>query len=592
MTIDQIYVVVTLVVSLVLFAWGYWRHDIVAIFALLALVFLGVISPTDAYQGFAHPAVITVAAMLIISASLEEAGIVDILARRIGTTVDGEMLTLTLLVGVVAVLSAFMNNVGALALMMPVSLAIAARKDIPPARLLMPVAFGSILGGLLTLIGTPPNIIISSYREQTVGAPFSLFDFAPVGLAVALAGIGATILFSRFLLGGKRASDAIQSIDFVDSYLTEVLIPEGSPFSDSTVGALEDRSQGNINVIGLIRDDKRISAPRVSFRLREKDIVVLEADPASLQELMNATGLELTGKHHIDSDNLSDAEGQLIEAVVMPRSLLDGQTLRGLRLHARFGVAVLAVARNGETLRARLGRTRFRVGDLLLLHVDPDGIDERLAHLSCMPVSGTTLGTRTFSFFPPFVFAAGLLLSVLNVVPIHIALVTAAAFVVAAGHLPLRRVYDSIDWAVIVLLAAMVPVGESLSTTGATALIATTILSLLGGMSGAVIVAVLIIVSVALSNVVNNAATAILMAPLSIEVAAGLGYGPDPFLMAVAVGSSCAFILPIGHQSNLLVMGPGGYQFADFWPLGTVVSAAVLAAAVPMILFVWPLTAL
>ena len=589
MTIDQIFVVLTLLTSLVLFAWGYWRHDIVAVFALLALVFLGVIPADKAYAGFGHPAVITVAAMLIISASLEETGMVDILARRIGTAVNADTMTLILLAGAVTVMSAFMNNVGALALMMPVTLAIAARKKISPSRLLMPVAFGSILGGLLTLIGTPPNIIIAAYRAEAVGSPFSLFDFAPAGIAVALTGLTATIVFSRFFLTRREGQGTSKSIEFVEAYLTEVMIPEGSPFNGKTIGDLEDLGQGDINILGIIRGDVTTVAPRASFRLMENDVLVMEADPASLQELLNVTGVELTGELHLESQDLGTTEGQLVEAVLMPRSLLEGQTLRQLRLHTRYGMNVLAVARKGETVRARLGSVRFQIGDLILVQGDARETNETLGRLGCLPVSGTNMESRNFSFFPLAVFAAGLLASALNLVPIHIALVAAAVTVVATRHLPLKRVYDSIDWAAIVLLAAMIPVGESLRATGATSLIASNILSLLEGTSGAVIIATLIVVAMVLSNVVNNAATAILMAPLSIEIARGLGFGPDPFLMAVAVGSSCAFILPIGHQSNLLVMGPGGYRFGDYWPLGTVVSLAVLCAAVPAILFVWPL---
>lgn len=592
MTLDQILVVATLGAALGFFAWGYWRHDIVAIFALLALVFLGIVPAEEAYAGFAHPAVITVAAMLVISAALEESGIVEMLARSIGTTVDGEFLTLTLLVGVVTLLSAFMNNVGALVLMMPVTLAISARKDIPPARLLMPVAFGSILGGLMTLIGTPPNIIVSAYRADAVGTPFSLFEFAPVGMAVALAGVAATIAFSRLFLSKETPSGKKPSADYIDSYLTEVALPDGSVFQEQSVGEIEEIGQGDVNVLGVIREGVTMTAPKTSFALEERDILVLEAEPSALRELLNATGLELTGEHHLDSENLGDVDGEIVEAVLMPRTTLEGQNLRNSRLHARHGVNVLAIARRGQTVRERLGRIRFRVGDLILVQGEASEMGNTLHRLGCMPVSGNSIEVQNFSFVPLLVFSAALLASALKLIPIHISLVAAAALVVATRYLSLRKVYDSIDWSVIVLLAAMVPVGQSLKNTGTTSLIATGMLSLLSQLPDAAIIAALIVFAIVLSNIVNNAATAILMAPLSIEIASGLGFGPDPFLMAVAIGSSCAFILPIGHQSNLLVMGPGGYRFSDFIPLGTLATIAAVIAAVPAILFFWPLSTL
>ena len=592
MTFDQAIVFATLATALVLFTWSQWRHDIVALSALLFLAVVGIVPPDAAYQGFGHPAVITVAAMLVISASLEENGIVDALARRIGVAAGGETSSLLFLVAVVTALSAFMNNVGALALMIPVALTVGARKDIPPVRLLMPVAFGSILGGLTTLIGTPPNIIIASFRDEAVGRPFALYDFAPVGIAVALAGVCAILLTSRFLLPERRGSRKKQSLDYIDSFLTEIVVPDDGPFATATVGALEEMGHGDINVLGLIRGNATTFAPRSSRQLKGGDILVLEADPDSLKKLVETSGVRLSGERHLNTQHLEETEGQMVEAVLMPRSILEGQTLRRLHLHARYGINVLAIARKGETIRARLGAIRFRIGDLILAQGNADEIDQALAHLGCLPVSGAPVETRRFSLFPLVVFAAGLLVSILDLVPIHISLVAVAVLIVAGRYLPIRKVYDSIDWAVIVLLAAMVPVGASLQSTGATSLIADTLLAWLDGLPGPVIIAALIIVAITLSNIINNAATAILMAPLSIEIAAGLGYGPDPFLMAVAVGSSCAFVLPIGHQSNLLVMGPGGYRFNDYWPLGTLVSLAVVCAAVPAILYVWPMAPL
>jgi di/tricarboxylate transporter len=589
MSVDQVIVVGILAAALVLFAWGHWRHDLVALSALLALVMFGIIPPDTAYRGFSHPAVITVAAMLVISAALEECGIVSLLVKRLNREGDGEAMTLALLAGVVTILSAFMNNVGALALMLPVTLEIAKRKEIPPSRLLMPVAFGSILGGLITLIGTPPNIIIATYREELTGEAFSLLDFAPVGLAIAAGGLLVMAFAARFLLPRRADTAFDHSVDQIRSYLTEIEIPEGSAFAGRSLARLEDIGHGNVNVVAIFRDDRRIVGPRSSFRLAEHDLLLVEADPASLQEFLSETHIELAAERESEPGTLSSDDVELVEAVVMPNARIESQTLERLHLHARYGVNVLAIARHGATLLARLGRVRIRVGDVLLVQGEAGAMTETLGRLGCLPVSGEGLSSRRFSLLPLLIFAAALLASGVGLVAIHIALVTAGLAIVVARFLPVRRVYESIDWSVIVLLAAMIPVGQSLETTGATGLAAAVFLKLLAGLPAIVVLGSLIVFAMALSNVVNNAATAILMAPLSIQIAAGLGFGPDPFLMAVAIGSSCAFATPIGHQSNLLVMGPGGYRFADYLPLGCVVSLAALVIGTPTILFIWPL---
>jgi di/tricarboxylate transporter len=589
MTGDQIAVVAVLIVSLVLFAWGKWRHDLVAIFALLALVLIGIIPADQAYAGFGHAAVITVAAMLVISAALEEAGVVDFLARRLNTAASGEAMTLILVTLLVTFLSAFMNNVGALVLMLPVTLQLASRKGIPASRLLIPIAFGSILGGLVTLIGTPSNIIISAYREQVVGQPFSLFDFAPVGLAVAAAGVGVIVLAARWLIPARDAAEVKSALRLVDSYLTEIEIPADSAFAGKTIEALEDLGHGNVGVLAIIRQNQQIVGPRASFHLAEGDVLLVEADQNSLQEFINETHLGMAAERHIGSDNLASEDIELVEAVIMPGSRMEGLTPEEMHLHSRYGINVLALARRGATMCARIGQIRLQIGDVLLVQGEAIAMTETLSRLGSLLVSGERIASRQASIWPMAIFAFVLLASGLGFIPIHIALVAGAALIVAAGFLPLRRVYESIDWSVIVLLAAMVPVGISLETTKTTGLLADAILAALQNMSPEVMLGAIIIIAMALSNVINNAATAILMAPLGLQIASGLGYGPDPFLMAIAIGSSCAFVTPIGHQSNLLVMGPGGYRFGDYWRIGGAVSIAAVLVAVPLILLVWPL---
>mgnify|MGYP003667351974 CR=1 FL=1 len=589
MTADQIAVVAVLFLALVLFAWGRWRHDLVSIFALLALVLLGIVPADEAYRGFGHAAVITVAAMLVISAALEETGVVDFLARRLNMVAGGEAVTLALVTLLVTVLSAFMNNVGALALMLPVTLQLATRKGIPVSHLLMPIAFGSILGGLMTKIGTPPNIIISSYRAREVGEPFALFDFAPVGIAVALAGVAAMLLTARWLIPRRPAAEISSALKIVDSYLTEIDIPEDSDFVGKTVESLEDLGHGNIGVLAVIRQGRRIVGPRATFHLAGKDVLLVEADQESLQEFINETHLGMAAERQIDTENLASDDIELVEAVIMPGSRLEGQTPEEMHLHSRYGINILALARRGATICARIGQIRLQIGDVLLVQGEGNAMTETLSRLGSVPVSGERIASRRNSVWPLAIFALALLASALNYVPIHISLVAGAALIVAARFLPLRRVYESIDWAVIVLLAAMIPVGNALETTGTTDLIAGGVQGFLEPLAPELIIGAIIVIAMALSNVVNNAATAILMAPIGLQIASGLGYGPDPFLMAIAIGASCAFVTPIGHQSNLLVMGPGGYRFSDYWRMGGTVSVAAVLVAVPLILMVWPL---
>ena len=323
--------------------------------------------------------------------------------------------------------------------------------------------------------------------------------------------------------------------------------------------------------------------------LAEGDVLLVEADQSSLQEFINETHLGMAAERHIGSDNLASEDVELVEAVIMPGSRMEGLTPEEMHLHSRYGINVLALARRGATMCARIGQVRLQIGDVLLVQGEAIAMTETLSRLGSLPVSGDRIASRQASIWPMAIFAFVLLASGLGFIPIHIALVAGAALIVAARFLPLRRVYESIDWSVIVLLAAMVPVGKSLETTKTTGLLADAVLAALQNMAPEIMLGAIIVIAMALSNVINNAATAILMAPLALQIASGLGYGPDPFLMAIAIGSSCAFVTPIGHQSNLLVMGPGGYRFGDYWRIGGAVSVAAVLVAVPLILLVWPL---
>lgn len=604
MVADQWIVFTVLLVTLAAFIWNRLRFDVVAMLALLAVAIAGLVPVDSVFAGFGHPAVITVAAVLVISQGLVNGGVVDEVARllaRAGNNAVLQVLTLTL---VVAVCSAFINNVGALALLMPVAIWMSREAGRSPSLLLMPLAFGSLLGGTITLIGTPPNIIIASYREA---GTFGLFDFAPVGLAITLAGIVFIGLIGWRLTPKREDPAAGEKLFSVGDYLTELKLTEGSDYAGSTLHNLltAGDSQNNLVVLSLIRDDKTTPAPSTFTILRENDVLLVEADTESLGEFLEITGLTLAsgapneevekdgtggkGRRQQAEDELVAGDARLIEAVVTPGSQLVGRTANRLNLRERYSVNVVAVARQGHRLKQRLADIRFRSGDILLVQGFEETLPANLRTLGCLPLAerGLAFGREKRLGLAGGLFAVAILVIVAGWVTPPVALVACAVAMVLAGLLEASDAYKAIDWSVVVLLAAMIPVGQALETTGGADLIARQILAIGEGQAPWLVLSIILIGTMLLSNVVNNAAAAILVAPIALGVAGQLGLSSDATLMAVAIGASCAFLTPIGHQSNALVMEPAGYRFGDYWRLGLPLSVVVTATAVPVILWVW-----
>jgi di/tricarboxylate transporter len=590
MSTEQGLALAVLGAALVLFAWGRWRYDVVAVFALLAVVGFGLVPATEAFNGFAHPAVITVAAVLIISRGLQNAGIVDFVGKALNPLKGRENLQLAALCIVVAFLSSFMNNVGALALMLPLALRLAYRDDYSPAKTLMPLAFASLLGGLVTLIGTPPNIIVASFRENATGTAFGMFDFAPVGITVAAAGLVFLVTVGWRLLPRTRAPADASNAFAIEDYITEAQVPEDSQMIGRTLFALEELARDEVTIIGLVRDDTRWLAPSGRQRLQAGDILILRGDTSALQTLMEEAALKLAPEHDIDREALTSEEVELIEAVVTPGSRLIGRTLAKMRLRTVYGINVLALARQGRRVVERLRETPFHSGDVLLLQVPRENASELLAELQCLPLAGRSvdIGRQRRLVLAGGLFAAAILAVMMNWAPVHIAFTAVAAALVGTNVVRPTELYTSIDWPVIVLLGAMFPVGGALEATGGTGLVAGWIQAGTQGFGVAWVILVLFVGTMFLSDVINNNATAVVMAPIAIALAERLGASPDAFLMAVAIGASCAFLTPIGHQSNTLVMEPGGYRFSDYWRMGLPLELVITLVAVPMLLIVWP----
>ncbi|MEM7169293.1 MAG: SLC13 family permease [Pseudomonadota bacterium] len=590
MTFDQGIIFAVLACAMVLFAWGKWRYDVVAVLALLVVVFAGVVPAHDAFMGFGHPAVITVAAVLIISRALKISGVVELLVGLLSRSRNRPSSQIAATGSMAAVLSAFMNNVGALALMLPVALRNAALSKEPPSRILMPLSFATLLGGLVTLIGTPPNIIIASFRESAEGAAFSMFDFTPVGLAVAVAGMLFISLVGWRLLPANRRSNPDDHDRFeIEAYIIEARVPEKSDLVGKQIRALEHLCDNEVSLMMTIRGERRRFAPAGTERLRAGDILILEGDPTALNPLFAENKLEVSREPHLSVEDLESEEIELVEAVVMPLSLIEGRSMRGMKMHERYGINLLAIARQGQAPKTRLGSIRFKTGDILLLQGERQSLKEVLSNLGCLPLAerGISLAPPKKSLLPAAIFALAIGAAALGLVQVQIAFVAAVVALLICNCLSMRDVYDAVEWPVIVLLGALLPIGEALQSTGGTALIAGGITELAGEIPIWALLTLLLVVSMLLSDLVHNSPTAVLMAPIAISIAKGLGLPADPFLMAVAVGSASPYLTPIGHQSNTLVMGPGGYHFADYWRMGLPLDAIIVAVAIPMIMWVW-----
>lgn len=577
--------------TLAAFVWGRFRYDLVALLALSAAVLAGLVDPSEAFLGFGHPAVITVAAVLVLSRGFQRSGLVDWMATRLLKVGDQITWQLLALVGTVAVMSAFMNNVGALALLLPVAMRIAREHRTPPSRLLMPLAFGSLLGGLSTLIGTPPNIIVSNFRADRAGEGFGLFSFLPVGGGVALAGVAFLVFLGWRLTPLRKGQASPDELFETADYLSELQVVPEAKGAGWTLRELQEACEDAVPVVAIVRGSRRIPGHAFHGILRPDDVLLVEAEPEELRTLQEKSGFQLAGSGKFAEQLADAADLKIVEAVVRSDAPILNRTVAQIRLFERHGLHLLAVARDGGRLRQRLNQVRFHAGDILLIQGDDEGLAENLAALGCLPLASRDLGLgkpRRLALSVA-IFGAAVAVMLLGWLPPAVALTLAAVAFVLTGILPLREVYDGIDWPIIVLLGALIPVGEALETSGGAQMVAQGLMSASSAWPPFVALILLFAITQALSDVINNAASAVLMAPIAMRLADGFSASPDPFLMAVAVGASCSFLTPIGHQSNTLVMGPGGYRFGDYWRVGLPLTLVVMLTAIPLILLVWPM---
>ena len=591
MTTEQILTFAILAGTMALFVWGRLRYDMVAVLALLVSLATGIVEPEQAFSGFSDDIVIIVASALVISAAVARSGIVESALIRLTGGMRRVGSQLTVLVGTVALLSAIVKNIGALAMLMPAAMRMAKRSDSSPSCFLMPMAFGSLLGGLITLVGTSPNVIVSRVREQMTGEPFGMFDYAPVGFGLTCAGVLFLRFGYRLLPSGRRGPVSIgEAVDITD-YATEAHVPPGSPLEGEMVAEFKALTSGEVKVTGIVRRGHRRGAPLPDSRIQADDVLILEGEPEALERAIAAAGLKLSGQHRAAANPTAASDVGVIEAVIERGSVLAGAAAGRIELHNRHGVNMIAVSRRGERVSSRLRDIVLCPGDVIVLQGPLRDLPARLRELGCLPLAERTLrlGDYRRGFIPLAVLAGAMAMTAAGWLPVAVAFFGAAALILLLNALPAREAYSHIDWSILVMIACLIPVSDALRTTGATELIAAWLSSLAGSLPPWGAVALIMGAAMSVTPFLNNAATVLVMAPIAATFAGQLGYRPDAFLMATAVGAGCDFLTPIGHQCNTLVMGPGGYRFSDYPRLGAPLSLLVLIVGVPLILAVWPL---
>ena len=585
---DQHILSIAIITLLGLFIWSKYRYDALAAGALVILIILGVIPANQAFDGFAHPAVITVALVLIISQGLKNSGLTGLVGKLIGGRSFTKFQFLICLLSIAAVLSSFINNIGALAILLPITLNICQKMGWHPSRFLMPLAFACILGGMNTTIGTPPNIIISEYKSTISEAGFNFFDFSYVGLSITVLSIIFIAVIGNRLI--RLRDDAASGSSLIDlkGYLFEVEVNESSSAIGMTLSAFKKEAGEDTEVLGIVNENGGVKKVKNNLRIKAGQILVIKTPPDDISSILNVFDFSIPKElHSFEDDDLEE-----IEAMITPGSRLIGRKYDFFLKLAYEELNLLGLWRKGAKYRTRLTRETFKAGDVLLLGIrdlDEEDVTNKIKHLGLMPLMQRELQTipsRSRLLKGIIFFLISIFLVTFNILP------TAAAFLLCVLGFARIRIIDSnfyrdIDWPIIIMLAAMIPIGTALQTTGLSDIISTSISNIAGDMSLFWLLFIILIITMATTDIINNAATAVIMAPISAGIGMQLGYDVEPFLMVVAVGASCAFLTPIGHQCNTVVMGPGNYKFTDYWRLGLPLDILIIAVSIPMILFVW-----
>lgn len=590
MDLPQIYAVFILSLTLALFIWGKWRYDIVSLIVLLGSYLLGLIPIENLFSGFGHPATITVLLVLILSHGLSKSGAAQYIVHLLDPLSDKPVIYMTALVALAAFLSMFMNNVGALVLLMPVAIESCRNSNRSPSEILMPLSFGSILGGMSTLMGTPTNIIISSYREKVMGSPFHIFDFAYVGGFVALSGILFIALIGWRLVKVRKKTGNDDMFE-IDSYLFEINVSEKSKLLDMTIKELETiLPEYDITIASLLHKKEYYPVPRKKHILNKNDILILEGNSENIDKFVSKYGVALLGADNVRETISYSPDTILVEMVIPPESSIVGKKVHQVRFKDYYRVNLLGISREGKPHRERLKDIILQAGDVLLIHANEDQLEDIIEKLECFPLAtrGVDFGKRKYALHALGIFSLSIILSATNILPIQVSFGLAVISMTLLNIIPVRELYDGVDWKVIILLGSMIPVGYAIETSGLSLLIAEKLVSLAASHTIIFLLSAVMIITMTMSDILNNAATAILMAPIANNIAISLGVSSDPFLMAVAIGASAAFLTPIGHQNNVIIMGPGGYHFGDYWKVGLPLEILIICISIPLLLTFWP----
>lgn len=573
------------------FVWGRFRYDLVAVVALVLGLAMGIIPAAEAFDGFKNDVTVIIACALIVSAAFARSGIVELVMRRVLPLLKTERSQVPVLTGAVTALSMATKNVGALAIMMPVALQVARRTGTAPSRLLMPMAFGAMAGGMVTLVGTAPNIIVAEVRQEILGRPFQMYDYAPVGLILTGIALAFLAFGYRILPKDRQGATSMKAALSANAYATEARVPEDWVAGPASLSELAALSSGDVKVLALIRDGKRRPKPHGNTGIQPNDVLLLEGEQEALQELIGRARFKLVRENKPITLEGPAGEIAIVEAVIGRNSLLEGQSVRQSDLYGQHGINLLGVSRSGYALTQHLKSAKLKAGDIVLLQGAEQGMPTALQALDLLPLAEreVRLGSARKRFLPAVVLAVAMTLVGFGVVPVAVAFFGAAVVIVALGGLKMREAYAALDGPLLVLIAALIPVSDAIQSTGGSDLIAGLLRNVFGGMPGILAVGGVMLASMAVTPFLNNAATVLIVAPIGATLAKQLGFNPDPFLMAVAVGAACDFLTPIGHQCNTLVMGPGGYKFSDYPKLGAPLSLLVLLAGPPLILLFWPL---
>jgi di/tricarboxylate transporter len=590
LTLHQIEALAIIGLMLVLFLSDRLRYDLVGATALSAATLLGVVPAHKAFSGFSSSVVIIIASVLVVSRAVAVSGVIDRGMRWVLARLESTSAQVGVLTAAVTFLSAFVKNVGALGIFMPVAIQAAERRNRSPSRYLMPLAFGSLIGGTITQIGTSPNILISQVRQEVTGHPFGLFDYTPIGLPLSLVAVAFLSIGWRLLPANRRAQPSTENRFKMEDYTTEATIPAESALVGQTVQALEEETDHALVVTAIVREHNHRYVPRGHWVLYADDILILQGDPAALQPLLDQSHLSLLNTHTVAEPEDKEDDLETIEAVVAPSSALIGQTVRTLRMRSRFEVNLLAAGGAGAA-PARLWQRSFAAGDVVVLQGRSNRLNDALHQLDLLPLAERNLaiGQRRSRYLPLLILAAALVAIGLRLVEVEVGFFVAATVILLLRLISVREAYEAIDWPVIVMLGCLIPVGEALKDTGAAGLMADGLTVLAAHLPGTLALALILVVSMLVTPFLHHAAAVVVMGPVAAAVAKNLGYGVDPFLMAVAFGAACDFLTPIGHQNSTLVMRPGGYRFFDYWRLGLPLSVLVAVVGTLLIGWWWPL---